>query len=290
MHILMQKNLADGVLFFGNNMSKRLFQYLRESVLDPISKTRDPSVWTASNKLKQEVWDLIITTLEDWEQQLGYEINKTQIWIVGSLAGYQYTTTSDLDVHVTCHVTPEQFDNMMLAVPNGKLIPGTDHPVNYWFSNNKDQSLDSSENIYDVVSNEWLKESEPEEVNISKSYILDISKFFMNAIDIAISNYEIHKKQLDEVGESDEKPHILQDLVSDLDALRLADGFLYSFREDAYDKTPFKLSISTKEALDPHYTANELVYKTIEKYGYRDRIKKCKKECEEILKANKINQ
>ena len=261
---------------------------LLESVLDPVQKTRCMDIFTEDNKVKPEVKEFIISTFEKFLSELeDVNLKIKQYLLIGSSTSYQYTDTSDVDVTVLVEEYPDEIRKKIVPLlPNGNNLPGTQRPVNYFIREEMDNRL--AENIYDLTNDTWIKEMPRENVEVPQSYILEIAKFFMNAVDLTVSEFERDRQAYLEYKDLDpERVEIspeerldvmsakMAELKADLDSIRIGNHMIRGFLHDAYDSEEnyFKVNIEIGNPYGtPHRSVNNLVYKCLEKYGYREKI------------------
>lgn len=276
---------------------------LTESVLDPIQKTRCRKIYDSNDVMLPEVRSLIIKIFDDWKAKCGVDFKVYGIKHIGSSSGFQYTETSDVDITVVCDLDKDGLGKLGITLPNGTDVPNSKMPINYHLNSYKglgalDFNLGNSENCYDVLGNTWEKKTDKTENLIPYSYVLDVAKFFMNAFDLAFSQlerdrqeYELYKAldpNVMAISEKEKKDAIdrkIIDIKTDLDSIRMGNHVLHGFRVEAYDPSqgPFRIHIDISGSDDPHRTINDLVYKMMERYGYREKIEKLIPEIEKLL-------
>lgn len=284
------KSIKDG--------QKEVMEELTESVLDPVRKERCPDIFDKNNRMHLEVKNFIIDTFMNWKDQLdNCEFTVKGIYLIGSSASYQYTDTSDVDITIVSEDFDESNRDVVRMLPNGNNLPGTNHPVNYYIRAELEERL--AENIYDITDKKWIKETEKSEVAVPHSYILELSKFFMNAVDLTLSEFERDKtdyleyKSLNpekvEISEEEKADVIskkLFELKSDLDAIRIGNKLIRGFVHEAYDSEDNYFNVSIEIAnknRSPQMSVNNLVYKCLEKYGYREKIDNFIKDAKEFI-------
>lgn len=262
-------------------------EQINESVLDPVQKTRCREIFDENDKMRPEVKKFIIDTFMDWKKNLDVDFPISGIYLIGSSASFQYTETSDVDITILSDKFDEdKYWEIVRMLPNGNNIPNTEKPINYFIQDNFQERL--AENIYDIQNDKWIKQSSPDDVQIPHSYILELAKFFMNAVDLTLSEYERDKiayleyKALDpekvDISEEERLDAMnskLEELKSDLDSIRIGNHLIRGFVHDAYndEENYFKISIELpNKSMAPQKSVNNLVYKTLEKYGYREKI------------------
>lgn len=273
--------------------------HIRESALDPIQKTRNREIFGPGDDLQGSVRDFIVDTFEEWKDNYDTDFDIKNIYFIGSSAGFQYTTTSDIDINVETTLTQEEKKQALKLLPNGNMLPGTTHPVNYFlFADDEEFEKNNSIDIYDVLNDEWVKKSDQDDLEVPFQYLADMSSFFMNAIDLAISDYkrdalefeQVTKLNIDDVvtdahDKEEQVNRIRMNLMSDLDALKMARHVVRSFLHEAYEDEPFSIQIEySAEGASPQKSVNALIYKMLERYGYRYTLDNTIKEIEELLK------
>ena len=172
---------------------------LLESVLDPINKTRCSDIFDKNDKMLQNVRKFITDIVDKFKEHVNFPLNIRNIYMIGSSTGYQYSLTSDVDIEIELGITKDQKWELLPIVPKGTLLPGTQRPINLFIlSKDEIYDFDKAENVYDLVRDKWLKKTGKKNVDIPYQYIKDLSTFFMNGCDLAISNFERDVRELDE--------------------------------------------------------------------------------------------
>ena len=258
-------------------------EVISESVLDPIQNKRSEALFGDDETMRPEALEFIRKTAKDWMDQLDIKFNVVEMNGVGSTMGFQYRDNSDVDVNIFTDLEGENLSKVRKLLPNGNMLPGTKHPLNFWIGNIADKKDKNFEGVYDIINNKWVKKPEKSSHEFPFPYILELSKFFMNAFDLSLSQYERDKGEINIYRElSPEKQQISQkeidetlsrklvDLKADLDMLRMGEHILKSFMREGYE-FPFKVNIEYKSE-DPRYSVNSLVYKMVERYGYQEKL------------------
>jgi hypothetical protein len=283
------------------------FLKLQENILDPIKSELDPEIWNKEKKLKRSVRVHITKTLD--KVLTSYTKNKpTHIAIHGSLTGYQYLANSDLDVMFVIDVDEATLEKMAAEMPHGVNLPGTKHPFN-WFASNKMHPEWKKMVRYDVIKDKWLLEPK-EDIKASAAQItsyrvvIEISRFFLAGLDALITEFHADKAAYNEYEEylktaktEEDKKALtellkfkLEEIISDIDGVRLARHMLWTLRQEAYIEDE-DFEINTKiEISDNHdYSINNIIFKYIEKLGYFKTTKDIVNEKDEwISKREKI--
>lgn len=279
---------------------------LEESILDPPSKKRADWLFDESEKVKKDVKKQIYSILRKWKEQINFDFDIDAIKIKGSSIGFQYTAESDIDVSVLTSMSKEQVEEVKDISPSGTklIIDGEEslHSIDFYFlPKGEDLENKNMDNIYDLGNDTWIKKTAPYSMEIPYSYGIHISSFFLNGIDLAISQYFRDKREFElyknlntenQTITVEEKKEAMSrkilDLKADIDQLNMISHLISSFRHEAYEDEPFKISITVKDKDNPHQSLNEIVAKILERFGYRDKLKQLTKEGKAFIEENEI--
>lgn len=271
---------------------------LQENVLDPVNKNLCDDLFISGKEvIKSQVKDFIIDNFLKWFEKIGHKKEEVKnFYIIGSSIGFQYTDVSDIDVTVDTDLKEDEIKKLVDILPNNNNLLKTKHPINYYFKTLKETEKDA-DIIYDLSNDKWIKKSKKEEAKIPASYILEITKFFMSGIQDRLAELDRDKIELETFKNySPEKLDVSQkeidELVSqkeieikaDLDALYVAYHIIRGFRKEAFGEDGEALEISIDiNVKNPNYSINNLIYKTLEKFKYIEKLQEAKKEREELL-------
>ena len=152
------------------------------SLLDQPKNHLDPDVWTmpraiAGAKLHPAIRKYIINTTPIPANQI------FELVMIGSTVGYQYSPSSDMDVAVISTVADGDHNlHKLFKEYNGEshILPGTQHPVNYFYQEYTSQytgDWGNSLGAYSISKDIWLKlPTSPEHIgDPTKRYAKEIS-------------------------------------------------------------------------------------------------------------------
>ena len=162
----------------------------KESIIDIPRKTYAPGVFdeadTENPKIKSSVKKLIDDQIKEFESE--YPVLK--ISLIGSILTKRYRNDADLDINVLFDVPEDKKDTererlskKYLSASNpdniqGKEIPGTKHPINYYFITDEetyDSQNQKADAVFDIENNKFVKRPEDFEFDIDM-YINDFNK------------------------------------------------------------------------------------------------------------------
>lgn len=259
-----------------------------ESALDPVHKNLNENIFDSNNDVKDNVNKFIIDNFFKWWDKLGNSSDQIKEFIlIGSITGYQYSVDSDIDININTSLSDSEINQYANILPNGNLLFDTQHPINYYLTNNL-EAVEKADSAYNLTKNKWIKKPEIDETEVPYLYSLEIAKFFMDGIDERILEYERDIKELEmyksylseeevEVNKDEIEKLISikeQEVKADLDAVYAGHKLLRAFRNEGFnskESPDFLIQIRSKS---PNKSIENLVYKIMEKFGYLDKVSK----------------
>ena len=268
-----------------------------EAVIDIPRRTYARGVFddadTNNPKIKASVKALIDKQIEEFETE--YPVVKTGL--IGSILTKRYRDDADLDINVLFDVPVEKREEERLRLSKkylsannpdniqGKLIPGTKHPINFYFItdmktyNDQEKKADA---VFDIEDNKFIKR--PDDFTFDPSlYIKDFEKK-VQEIDVVkgelkrdiIDYRELEGLTADDVlnlqDKINDKLEEIEDSIRDI--IKIGDTV------DAERRAAFDRDMSPDE-IRKYGIKNRLpkavIYKMLEKYHYLKFYKKCKK-------------
>ena len=273
------------------------FREIIESIIDIPRRTYAPMVFddadTMNPKIKPEVKALIDAHLKEFEKE--YPVLKTSL--IGSILTKRYRNDADLDINVLFDVPVGKREDervrlskKYLSASNpdniqGQLIPGSEHPINFYFITDEATYEDQNKKadaVFDIERNVFIKR--PEDFNFDVNlYIQDFSRK-VQELDVVKGELKrdiIDYDELTELSPNDilnlqdkinEKLEEIEDSIRTI--IRIGDNV------DAERRTVFDKDMSPDEIRDygvKNRLPKNVIYKMLEKYHYLKFYKKCKK-------------
>jgi len=277
----------------------------KESIIDIPRRTYAKAVFddadTPNPKIKPSVVVLINKQLEEFESE--YPVLKVSL--IGSILTKRYRNDADLDLNVLFDVPADKqeeertrLSKKYLSASNpdniqGKLIPGSKHPINYYFITDKktyDDQNKKADAVFDIEGNKFIKR--PDDFTFDPSlYIKDFEKKVqeLDVIKGELKRDIIDYRELEELEPNDilnlqdrinDKLEEIEDSIKAI--IKVGDG-VDADRRAAFD------SDMTPDQIQKFGIKNRLpknvIYKMLEKYHYLNFYKKCKK----ILDDGKVS-
>src|SRR6056300_903716 len=278
-------------------MIKSFKEKILESIIDIPRRTYAPAVFddadTDNPKIKPSVKAQIDNQLKEFETE--YPIIKTGL--IGSILTKRYRNDADLDINVLFDVPTDKqeeertrLSKKYLSAKNpdniqGKLIPGSEHPINFYFITDKqtyDDQNKKADAVFDMESNKFIKR--PENFTFDKNlYLKDFEKK-VQELDVIkgelkrdiIDYRELEELEPNEVLNLQDKINIKLDEIEDSieQIVKVGDG-VDADRRAAFDKDMSPDEIQ-KFGIKNRLPKN-VIYKMLEKYHYLKFYKKCQK-------------
>ena len=273
----------------------RFKDFIKESIIDIPRRTYAPGVFdradTDNPRLKQSVINIIKNDIEKHIEPYG-EVER--VYIIGSILTKTYRNDADVDIDIVIKpnaIGEEEIEKVrkdlvgkFMGQVNGKNIPGTEHPINYYIQVDRqisDDHLKNADGHFDVLNNMFTK-------------VPNIPKF---NIDLYIEDFNKKVQEIDVVKGELKRDIIDYDELKSLsvnDVLNLQEKIKDKLEEiedsitqikDIGDDLSFKrkevfLKDMTPEEIKIYGVANNMpanvIFKLLEKYHYITFYKKCK--------------
>ena len=283
-----------------------LFKYLKDkpsvlkdSIIDIPRQRYAPGVFdnadTDNPKLKKVVVDMILDQIDSFQEK--YPVKKYSL--IGSILTKKYRDDADLDINVLFDVPEKDRETVRKELAtslrdiNGKLVPGTKHPVNYYVITDpelKKKNDAMADGVFDIDENEFIRKPTEDTFDPEK-YEADFEKK-VQEIDVVkgelkrdiIDYTELKDLNTDDVLNLQDKINSkLNEIEDSIEVLVDIGDDVVKQRQSAYndDMTPDEIRQFGKK----HKLPKNIIYKYLEKYHYLKFYKKCK----EILEDGKVS-
>lgn len=223
---------------------------LKESI--EMHNELNPKIWK-DNKIDPEVRSKLLETVDEFVEYIDIPIDVVDVHILGSNAGFNYTETSDLDLHLVVNFdTIPASDEILQALYNAKKSSFNETydisihgiPVELYVEDIKANTI--SNGIYSLEKDMWIKYPVKEEVpdidvseQVSKYNNIILEAMTSNDLDkmknILDSVYLLRKNSLACCGEYSKGNQIFKELRNQ--------GILEELRERIYEETSKDLSL-----------------------------------------------
>jgi antitoxin component YwqK of YwqJK toxin-antitoxin module len=173
-------------------------------------KELNPKVWDEDGKLKKKIKDTLVAIGQEFHKTLEVEAPIDDIIFTGSLANYNWSQYSDVDLHVLMDFN--EFDDKELIkkyFDAKKAVWNDNHDIKIkgydveLYAQDKDEPHEST-GIYSVMNDEWVKKPKPQDVKIDRETIKKKVKQFEREYNRILElyneeKYEETRKALDKI-------------------------------------------------------------------------------------------
>tara|TARA_R110002124_G_scaffold158075_1_gene325165 strand:+ start:1106 stop:2014 length:909 start_codon:yes stop_codon:yes gene_type:complete len=175
--------------------SRLRFEGLKETVDQQalnsfeVNDTLEPEVWE-SERIIPEVRKALLKIANDFLIDLPFEVDLEDITLTGSLANYNWSVYSDVDLHIVLDFSQVDeneelvtgfFRNLQTNWNNRHDIYMKNYEVEIYFQDSREPHL--STGIYSIQNDEWLVKPKPESVSIDYANIEKKAEDIIDRID-----------------------------------------------------------------------------------------------------------
>lgn len=164
-------------------------------------------IWDENQKLRKEVREKLLQTANEFIDFIGVPLLIEDVIFTGSLANYNWSEYSDIDLHVVCDFI--QFSDTELSLYEElfkvkKTIFNTNHDIKIFgyevelYVQNASEAHFSS-GVYSVLYDEWDVKPEKEDSNIDTKILKSKINHWKSQIDTVVDNAT--EKDIDEARE-----------------------------------------------------------------------------------------
>lgn len=149
------------------------------------NNTLDPNIWNEDKTLKPEIQDALLKIAQDFYSTSDLKSDIQNILFLGSCANYNWTPTSDIDLHVVIDIADEKIheeyarkfmDGIAFKWNTEHDIEAKGHPVELYLQdvrepNSTPEQARPGAAIYSLFDGKWLLEPTQQKVDIDASKI-----------------------------------------------------------------------------------------------------------------------
>jgi len=222
--------------------SKILKSFYSQDILNPY-------IWPTPNEINDDVREHLLDVAYEFIEFLNVDIIVDDIIITGSLANYNWSKYSDIDLHVLADYNqfpPEQLELYKELFKLKKTLFNTTHNIKIFdyevelYVQDVNEAHFSS-GMYSILTNEWIVKPEKEYFRLDKGVLMSKVENWMNKID------EILK---------DAEEYSTEDILSKIELLK---DKLKEYRSSGLSKTG-------------EYSYENLVFKFLRRNGYIEKL------------------
>jgi len=163
-----------------------------------LQKTLQPDIWEKTGKMSPKVRKNLLEISYQFIDSFGLDVVIEDIIVTGSIANYNWSEYSDIDLHILVDYKQfskklkdlyvEFFDLKKVVFNQKRQLSIFGFDVETYVEGISDEGV--SNGIYSILENEWIKKPKKESMNVPKEHIIKTSKKWMRIIDNLLKHLE----------------------------------------------------------------------------------------------------
>lgn len=181
----------------------------RVPLIPEIKEDLNRDIWDENDKLKPEIAKKLLKIAKDFYEGLDLQAPILDITITGSIANYNWTEKSDIDLHILIDYLAVNEDAELVkkflaqAKTNWNKnheIMIKDHEVEIYVQD--DREPHHSTGVYSILDDDWIIKPERSEFQVSEDDVKKKNQYFIDAIE-SINKIKEDGKHEEAYGDSD---------------------------------------------------------------------------------------
>ena len=179
------------------------------SYIPEIKEELNTDIWNSDDKLKPEVSEKLLRIAEDFYEKLDLSAPILDITFTGSLANYNWSEMSDIDLHIIIDYSDvnEDIELVRKYLMEAKTNWNRNHEINIKgheveiYVQNANEPHHST-GVYSIMNDEWEIKPEPQTFSVSEDAVNQKAEAFMSSVEM-IEKLKSEGKFEEVYGESD---------------------------------------------------------------------------------------
>jgi len=160
----------------------------------------NPNIWETENNIKTDVLNVLLKIANTFYKSTELNVPLDDVYFLGSTAGYNWTPTSDIDLHLVVdfsqigddeELIKQYVDGLKSKWNQSHDIKIGNHPVEVYIQDKKE--VNKSQAVYSLMKNHWIKKPKHEDIKVDKDAIKKKYREYTKYIDTAISEADLDK-------------------------------------------------------------------------------------------------
>lgn len=160
----------------------------------------NPNIWETENNIKTDVLNVLLKIANTFYKSTELNVPLEDVYFLGSTAGYNWTPTSDIDLHLVVdfsqigddeELIKQYVDGLKSKWNQSHDIKIGNHPVEVYIQDKKE--VNKSQAVYSLMKNHWIKKPKHEDIKVDKDAIKKKYREYTKYIDTAISEADLDK-------------------------------------------------------------------------------------------------
>jgi len=171
------------------------------------NNTLDPNIWNNDKTIKPEVRENLLKVAEDFYNSTDLEGEIQDILFIGSSANYNWTPTSDIDLHIVIDIAGEKIneeyarkfmDSLGFKWNTEHDIEMKKHPVEVYLQDVREPNSNASLSregaaIYSLFEGKWVQEPTHEKLDLDANKIREKFKTIQEKVKRLVETNDIDK-------------------------------------------------------------------------------------------------
>ena len=160
----------------------------------------NPSIWATDDAIKPDVLNTLLKVANTFYKDTELSVPLEDIYFLGSTAGYNWTPTSDIDLHLVIdfakigddeELVKNYVDGLKSKWNQAHDIKIGNHPVEVYIQDKSE--INNSQSVYSLMKSTWVKKPKHEDIKVDKDAIKKKYKQLVQSINVAIQEQDINK-------------------------------------------------------------------------------------------------
>ena len=160
----------------------------------------NPAIWATDDAIKPDVLNTLLKVANTFYKDTELTVPLENIYFLGSTAGYNWTPTSDIDLHLVIdfakigddeELVKNYVDGLKSKWNQAHDIKIGNHPVEVYIQDKSETN--NSQSVYSLMKSTWVKKPKHEDIKVDKDAIKKKYKQLVQSINVAIQEQDINK-------------------------------------------------------------------------------------------------
>lgn len=160
----------------------------------------NPAIWATEDAIKPDVLNTLLKVANTFYKDTELTVPLENIYFLGSTAGYNWTPTSDIDLHLVIdfakigddeELVKNYVDGLKSKWNQAHDIKIGNHPVEVYIQDKSETN--NSQSVYSLMKSTWVKKPKHEDIKVDKDAIKKKYKQLVQSINVAIQEQDINK-------------------------------------------------------------------------------------------------
>lgn len=160
----------------------------------------NPAIWATDDAIKPDVLNTLLKVANTFYKDTELTVPLENIYFLGSTAGYNWTPTSDIDLHLVIdfakigddeELVKNYVDGLKSKWNQSHDIKIGNHPVEVYIQDKSE--INNSQSVYSLMKSTWVKKPKHEDIKVDKDAIKKKYKQLVQSINVATQEQDINK-------------------------------------------------------------------------------------------------